>query len=74
MAQAEHGLALRAKRGHHVSTVREKVRAAIVGTSITIYCHDQMRRGEGAPSEEDMKRFSEESEALADLWESTLDE
>lgn len=56
-----------------MSTDRQQVRAALVGASIARYCHDQMQRGEGAPTHDDMRLFIEESEALAELWDEVND-
>lgn len=48
------------------------MRTAIVAASIVRECHDMMARGAGAPDLEDMRRFAEEAESIASLWEETL--
>lgn len=48
------------------------MRVAIQAASIVRESHDKMARGLGAPDADDMRRFSEEGGALADLWEETL--
>jgi hypothetical protein len=46
----------------------QQMRVAIQGASIARECHDKMARGEGAPNEDDMRRFAGDAAALADLW------
>lgn len=51
---------------------KQSMRVAIMGASIARECHDKMARGRGAPDVDDMRRFSEDAAALADLWEESL--
>lgn len=46
---------------------------AIMAASIVRECHDKMARGAGAPDREDMRRFTEEAEAIAELYQETRD-
>lgn len=48
---------------------RDQIRAALVGASIANMAHDHRRAGRGAPDVEDMKRFIEEAEAIAALYD-----
>ena len=41
----------------------------IAAASIAQQCHDKINSGAGAPDKEDMRRFTEEAEAIAELWE-----
>lgn len=45
------------------------VRAQIVGSTVALMTRDQIARGEGPPTAEDMRDFSEEGFAVASLWE-----
>jgi hypothetical protein len=48
---------------------RHSLRASIIGASIARQAHDKMSEGRGAPGAEDMRRYMEEANALADLWD-----
>jgi hypothetical protein len=48
------------------------MRVGIMSASIAHECHDKMRRGWGAPDEDDMRRFAEDAGALADLWQDSI--
>ncbi len=41
----------------------------IAAASIARQCHDKINSGVGAPNKEDMRRFTEEAETIAELWE-----
>lgn len=41
----------------------------IAAASIARQCHDKLDSGAAAPTVEDMRRFTEEAEAIAELWE-----
>ncbi|MCA9628400.1 MAG: hypothetical protein KC766_12070 [Myxococcales bacterium] len=46
---------------------------AIQAASIARQAWDHMREGRGAPDVRDMLRFREEAEAIAELWEESLE-
>ena len=45
------------------------VRAQIVGSTVAMMTQDQIARGAGPPTAEDIRGFSEEGFAVASLWE-----
>lgn len=45
------------------------MKCMIAAASIARQCHDKLDSGAGAPTVEDMKRYTEEAEAIAELWE-----
>ena len=47
---------------------------AIYGAMIVSQVAEKMRLGLGPPDVEDMKRYSEEAEAVVELWEESLSE
>jgi hypothetical protein len=51
----------------------DMMHVSIMGASIARQSHDHMRDGRGAPEADDMRRFTDEAEALADLWMETFD-
>ena len=51
---------------------RRQMRVAIQAAAIVRQCFDKMAEGRGAPDEDDMIRYAEEAEAVADLWDETL--
>ena len=46
-----------------------KMKCMIAAASIARQCHDKINSGAGAPTVEDMKNYTEEAEAIAELWE-----
>ena len=46
-----------------------RMKCMIAAVSIARQCHDKINGGAGAPTVEDMKRYTEAAEAIADLWE-----
>ncbi len=46
-----------------------RMKCMIAAASIARQCHDKLDSGAGAPTVEDMKRYTEEAEAIAELWE-----
>lgn len=50
------------------------MRVAIAAATIVHLVRERLNMGAGTPTVEDMKRYSEEGEAVADLWEKSLGE
>ena len=46
-----------------------RMKCMIAAASIARQCHDKINTGAGAPTVEDMKNYTEEAEAIAELWE-----
>lgn len=46
-----------------------RMKCMIAAASIARQCHDKINSGAGAPTVEDMKNYTEEAEAIAELWE-----
>ena len=46
-----------------------RMKCMIAAASIARQCHDKINSGAGAPTVEDMKSYTEEAEAIAELWE-----
>lgn len=51
----------------------DMMHVSIMGASIARQAHDHMREGRGAPEADDIRRFTDDAEALADLWMETFD-
>jgi len=52
---------------------KQQMRTSIQGAYIALEVRDKFRSGRGAPDLEDMRGYTEEAAAVADLWEdSTL--
>ena len=49
-----------------------RMKCMIAAASIARQCHDKINSGAGAPTVEDMKRYIEEAEATAELWEEAI--
>jgi hypothetical protein len=48
------------------------MKCMIAAASIARQCHDKINSGAGAPTVEDMKAYTEEAEAIAELWEEAI--
>lgn len=51
----------------------DMMHVSIMGASIARQYHDMMQRGEGCPSNDDMRRITDDAEAIADQWMETFD-
>ena len=56
----------------HAEKHVHRMKCRIAAASIAQQCHDKINSGAGAPTVEDMKRYTEEAEAIAELWEEAI--
>ena len=56
----------------HAEKHVHKMKCMISAASIARQCHDKINSGAGAPTVEDMKNYTEEAEAIAELWEEAI--
>jgi hypothetical protein len=47
--------------------IKNIIWASVYGSYISLQCRDYMRSGYGAPTDQDMERFIEEAESIADF-------
>lgn len=53
-------------------TWKRNMRNSIMAAAIVRQCFDMMAEGRGEPKADDMRRFSDEAEAIAQLWAESL--
>lgn len=51
---------------------KQHMRLAIQAAVIANFCSDKIRRGLGAPNEDDIISYSEEGAAIAELWSNAM--